>query len=568
MPVPVGIQVYSMNIKNEILTWSKEILKELQSVCDDFNLYPLNKILRGVKNFAERNQYLDVAVLGEFKAGKSSFLNSFLERQLLPTGNIPVTSVITRIKYGREEKAEAFFKDGAHKQVPASDIDKYISESCNPGNEKNVALVDIELPSLNVIKELRLVDTPGIGSVWKHNTETTKDWFPETGCVLFVISAEKPVSENELDLLKEIYSYSTEIIVILTKTDLFSKEQIEEVEAFIVQVLSEAFPESFPVIRYSAVADTAQHNKVIEQQVFIPLVENRDRIYVEILNRKVNSLTESCLSYLHISYQASLKKENEKSKLKEDIIDEHLNAEFVSKELLLILTSYKEKTRDSFEAYLDSFRPLITGKICREYEQIFDTWNGNLYQVTRQFEAWLKKSLESSLKEIMLQENKSFELLSALRKHLAFYLKSFRERLDGNIQRVLYVQMKPEEWEISISDLSRPGISIGRTFDSHIDLLWFFLPMFLFKKIFRRHYLKQIPYEVENNLYRLTSDLNAKLSKEMDKLMFQALDYINKELTTIETLLSENHRDNESILKRIDSIREKLKYFQIQETAF
>jgi GTPase Era involved in 16S rRNA processing len=550
-----------MKNKNEIHLHSEEILKELSSACDDFNLSGLTKVLNAVKNFAEENQYLDIAVLGQFKAGKSSFLNSFFNRPLLPTGSIPVTSVITRIQFGNNERAKVLFKDNSSKQVSTSQIDEYISEALNPGNEKKVAFVDIELPSLNSISQLRLVDTPGIGSIWKHNTETTRDWFPETGCVLFIISAEKPISENELNLLEEIYSYTNKIVVLLTKVDLFTEEQIKEIESFTIKVLKDSFDEPIPLIRYSAIANTDLYNKTIEQEVFLPLVQNSSEIYSDVLNHKIDSLAESCLSYLNVSYQASLKKEDEKNKLKASIIDEHLNAVFIRKELQLILTSYKEKTRDNFEAYLNSFSKSITKQISSEYEKAFATWNGNLYQVTRKYESWLKLSLESSLKEILLQENKSFELLDALKKHLSFYLKSFRERLNENIERVLSVHIKARDWEITINETGKPDISISRTFDSHIDLLWFLFPMFLFRKFFKKIYLKQIPDEIENNLYRLTSDLNEKLSKEMDKLMNQSLEYMNKELTTIELLISENKRDTISILERIDLIKGKLKNF-------
>jgi hypothetical protein len=414
---------------------------------------------------------------------------------------------------------------------------------------------------------LRLVDTPGIGSIWKHNTETTKDWFPETGCVLFIISADKPISENELNLLKEIYSYTTQIVVILTKVDLFSEEQIREIESFTFKVLSETFDKPFQLFRYSTLANTNSYNSTIEQLVFLPLVQKSAEIYIEVLNRKINSFTESCLSYLNLSYQASLKKEDEKHKLKEIIIDEHLNNEFIRKELMLILTSYKEKTRDSFEAYLNSFKKKITEPIISDYETAFDTWKGNLYRVTRKYEAWLKQSLESSFKEIMLQESKSFDLLNALKKHLSFYLKSFRERLNENIEKVLSVHISAENWDVNINGINKPDVLISRTFDSHIDLLWFFFPMFLFRNFFKKIYRKQIADEIENNLYRLTSDLNEKLSKEMDKLMNQSLEYMSKELATIELLLSDNKQDSLSISTRIESIKGKLKYFQKNETV-
>ncbi len=544
-----------MEVKDNILYHSRETLKEIQLVCDDFGLDTVKKTLQSVINFTEQNQYLDIAVLGQFKAGKSSFLNGLINKNLLPVGSIPVTSVITRMSYGPEEKATVALMDGTSKEISINAIQDYVSESGNPENIKNVLLVDIEVPALNNIKEIRLVDTPGIGSIWKRNTETTTGWFPETGGVLFIISADKPISENELSLIIEVYLYSPEITIVITKTDLFSKEQIKEIELFTADVIKKSFDKSFPIIKYSAFKNTKECNQEIERDIFLPLARNRDKIYAEILQHKIGTLVNTCLSYLSISYQASLKKESEKDKLKASIIDENMNFHFIRRELLLIIGSYKEKTRENYRNYLFSFKNGIEEKIIREYGVAFSGWKGNLYRVTRQFEAWMNESLESELKEILLNDEKSFELLNAVKKHLSFYLRSFRERLRENLERILGVQMKPEEWEIIVGEIKKPDISISRSFDFHLDMFWFLFPMFIYRNIFRRYFLRQIPYEIEKNLHRLTSNMNDKINKEMDKLMAQALSYMNEELKMIEKLLSENQRDGSDILKRMDKLR-------------
>jgi GTP-binding protein EngB required for normal cell division len=201
--------------------------------------------------------------VGQFKAGKSSFLNGYLDRPLLPVGNIPVTSVITRIRYGPEEIATVTFQDGTRKAISCEEIQDYVSESGNPENSREVFVVDIEVPVLSNIKAIRLVDTPGIGSVWKHNTETTKTWFPETGGVLFLISAEKPISENELNLLREICLYTPEVTIVMTKVDLFAEEKIREIELFTAPVLRKALDREFPIIRYSAFERTGEYNRLM-----------------------------------------------------------------------------------------------------------------------------------------------------------------------------------------------------------------------------------------------------------------------------------------------------------------
>lgn len=87
-------------IKTEYNRELHNIFNEIQTGAEDLGLNSLMNPIRSIRKFAQENTYLDVAVLGQFKAGKSSFLNSLLQQKILPTGDLPVTSVITRIHYG------------------------------------------------------------------------------------------------------------------------------------------------------------------------------------------------------------------------------------------------------------------------------------------------------------------------------------------------------------------------------------------------------------------------------------------------------------------------------------
>lgn len=544
-----------MKIKDDEVIQLKEVLREVQSACQDFGLHPLEATVKGIGNFTEQNHYLDFAVLGQFKAGKSTFINSLVGRDYLPVGPIPVTSVITRLRYGLQEKAFATFLNGSCQEVDIKDIEQYVSESGNPENRKKVLLVDIETPVLAKIKDVRLVDTPGIGSVWRRNTETTIGWFPETGGVLFLISAERPISEGELSFLQEVYRYSPEIAIVITKIDLFGEAKIKEIESFTAEVLRRIFARDFPILRYSAFQNAVQYNREIKNRI-LPLLLNRDKVFAEILRHKIATLVESCLSYLEVARQASLKAEAEKAQLKKAVLGEHLNSGFVRRELLLIINSYKENTRENIREYLNAFSHDIEGRLTDEYDGAFTAWQGNLYHVSRKFEDWIKRSLEDQLREIMLEEEKTFELLKAVQKHLSFYLKSFRERINSNLERALGVRMKTENWDIMLREVRKPDISVSRSFDFHLDMLWILFPMFIFRNIFREYFKSQIRKEVEKNLHRLTSRLTERTNKEMDQLAARSLTYINEELQIMEKLLSENRGNSAYITGRMNKIRD------------
>ena len=130
---------------------------------------------------------ISVAVLGRFKAGKSSFLTHFIGRDLLPVGVVPVTAVVTEVRYGAGEEARVHHHDGRDPEIPLDQIGGYISEKENPENTKQVDLITVELPELRRFRGLKFVDTPGLESALSHNTQTSLDWLPNVGVGLLVV---------------------------------------------------------------------------------------------------------------------------------------------------------------------------------------------------------------------------------------------------------------------------------------------------------------------------------------------------------------------------------------------
>jgi len=75
----------------------------------------------------------NVAVLGQFKRGKSTLINALLGRSLLPTDVAPLTSTITIVEHGKEETARVLYADGRREFVGVEDVAACVSEEGNPG---------------------------------------------------------------------------------------------------------------------------------------------------------------------------------------------------------------------------------------------------------------------------------------------------------------------------------------------------------------------------------------------------------------------------------------------------
>src|ERR1700722_20675724 len=92
------------------------------------------KLLSLEKKLASNQLHL--AVLGQMKRGKSSFINALRGAEILPTGVLPVTAVITKIKFGLSPEAIILYTTGKQEQIDLGSLADYITESGNPGNKK------------------------------------------------------------------------------------------------------------------------------------------------------------------------------------------------------------------------------------------------------------------------------------------------------------------------------------------------------------------------------------------------------------------------------------------------
>ncbi len=179
-----------------------------------------------------------LAVLGQFKRGKSSLMNAIIGRELLPTGVLPLTSAITILKYGPAERLVVSYDNSAFpEELPVSSLPDYVTEKGNTANRKKVKTACVELPVPFLRRGLEFVDTPGVGSSITANTAITYGFLPECDAVLFVTSVDMPMTSLELEFLKEIREYVDKIFIVVNKTDLVADNDRSEVLGFVTETI-------------------------------------------------------------------------------------------------------------------------------------------------------------------------------------------------------------------------------------------------------------------------------------------------------------------------------------------
>jgi len=186
-----------------------------------------------------------LAVLGQVKRGKSTLLNALLGEDILPSSVIPLTALPTFIQYGEQRLLRVRYNDSRPDTVlkgePIQWLNKqlmaYVTEDANPGNTKGVREVEITHPAA-ILRDVVLIDTPGIGSTYRHNTEATMNFLPQCDAALFVISADPPITEVEVGFLKEIRSRIGQLFFVLNKVDYLTDAEREMALGFYRTVLT------------------------------------------------------------------------------------------------------------------------------------------------------------------------------------------------------------------------------------------------------------------------------------------------------------------------------------------
>jgi GTPase Era involved in 16S rRNA processing len=206
---------------------------------------PLERTLAALHQRLATGRF-QLAVLGQFKRGKSTLLNALLGEDILPNSVIPLTAIPTFIRHGQDRVVHVHFQEAGREETISCGspeemnrvLLEYVSEEANPKNKKGVASVSITHPS-RILRDVVLIDTPGIGSTHRHNTEMTLNFLPQCDAALFLVSADPPITEVEVDFLRHVREKVAYIFFVQNKVDYLTLEERETIIAFIKKTLSE-----------------------------------------------------------------------------------------------------------------------------------------------------------------------------------------------------------------------------------------------------------------------------------------------------------------------------------------
>ena len=289
---------------------------------------------------------------------------------------------------------------------------------------------------------------------------------------------------------------------------------------------------------YSTIKETGLHRRWLDR-LLLDLAHHRETESRTILQYKVKSIADRCIDYLKVALNTAKKADMDREELKNLILDEKVRYELIESELSLLARENEHQTRTFIAARLESVRPKYTQELSERLKAELPSWRGNLWKLTRRYEEWLEENLTRDLTAISKKEHAHFfGTLAKAQTSISRSVELFKHFLNMNIEKVLGVRLGEADWKIEVAEPSHPDVAFTKTFDFHLDLLWFVTPMFILRKAFDAHFLKGIPRVVEIHLSRLAYQWEVRVNKTIENVKEQALRYVREELATIDALLS------------------------------
>ncbi|XP_057966562.1 probable transmembrane GTPase FZO-like, chloroplastic isoform X3 [Malania oleifera] len=177
-----------------------------------------------------------LAIVGEFNSGKSTVINAILGKRYLKEGVVPTTNEITFLRHAEFDSEE-------QQRCERHPDGQYICYLSAP-----------------ILKEMNIVDTPGTNVILQRQQRLTEEFVPRADLLLFVISADRPLTESEVAFLRYTQQWKKKLVFVLNKSDLYrNASELEEGISFIKEnaqkLLNTEYVTLFPVSARSALEE-------------------------------------------------------------------------------------------------------------------------------------------------------------------------------------------------------------------------------------------------------------------------------------------------------------------------
>lgn len=190
--------------RKDLVERERSLMEQLVGFLKDFGA-PQDDVELVIQTLEDLEELFLLVIVGEFNSGKSAFVNAMLGAEVSEEGVTPTTDRITVLRHS-EQPSERERREGVLERGYPNDF----------------------------LREIAIVDTPGTNAIIRHHEELSRGFVPRSDLVLFITSADRPLTESERGYLELIRDWGKKILLVVNKADLLDgDESVEKVRNFV-----------------------------------------------------------------------------------------------------------------------------------------------------------------------------------------------------------------------------------------------------------------------------------------------------------------------------------------------
>ncbi len=475
---------------------SKELAENLAQLKEYCEFLGLDNTAGSIAETVEKNskEHFEVAIVGEFKRGKSTIINALLGKDVLPADVLPATATLNRVTYSTEPYVMVEYKNGKSEKVDISHLADYVtklsfeSEKIAETVKEATVYYDTEFCRNHV----DIIDTPGLNDD-EQMTNVTLSILPEIDAAVFVISANSPFSQFEKDFLekKMLTSDLGRVIFAVNCFGTFSKEDEDRIvetvekriESYVMEKAKKVLGESskeFSVYRrkigkpkvigiYAKKALTAkmENDPVMLEESNFPkfesvlenmLTQERGAISLQILANKIISAGSEVINSIVIHENALMMETDEfmekyqlaveeiegiRTKKREEFVRINESANRVFEELQPILDGYWQNIEDSAMEAIDDYQMSAEDLKHEKMKIVYERLNSKIKEnienkaqlICEQIQNEINVGLSDEASRLQSFEDEFFESINKIQE--MFNVNTRRNRSTGTVDSVI-----------------------------------------------------------------------------------------------------------------------------------
>ncbi len=181
---------------------------------------------------AERSRPVRLAIVGEFNAGKSTFINALIGADVAPTGVLPTTATLHHLRWAPDPFAKILFVDGVDGVEPRERIVALgdLRAALKALDPASVERVELRLPLASLVS-VEILDTPGFNAPDARHAQVARSAFEEADAAVWLLDATQAMKQSEREVLEEARRAELPVQMLVNKADRLAAADLERVLA-------------------------------------------------------------------------------------------------------------------------------------------------------------------------------------------------------------------------------------------------------------------------------------------------------------------------------------------------